>query len=138
MEAKRQRPSVNGAHLRNCCGRVGKARRDGALSRRSSKYNPRSRPDLRLRGDAGMTGISNGSNGNKVGTSGTPLSAKLNPLADNGGPTFTHLPQDGSPVLDAGDNTYLRGYWQNVSYFADAERRLQEDFTFRAPIAGAT
>ena len=25
----------------------------------------------------------------------------LGPLADNGGPTFTHLPQDGSPLIDA-------------------------------------
>jgi hypothetical protein len=29
----------------------------------------------------------------------------LGPLADNGGPTLTHLPQLGSPVVDAGDNT---------------------------------
>ncbi len=28
----------------------------------------------------------------------------LGPLADNGGPTLTHLPQDGSPVIDAGSN----------------------------------
>lgn len=28
---------------------------------------------------------------------------KLGPLADNGGPTFTHLPQAGSPAIDAGD-----------------------------------
>ena len=29
----------------------------------------------------------------------------LNALADNGGPTLTHLPNVGSPVIDAGDNT---------------------------------
>ncbi len=29
----------------------------------------------------------------------------LNALADNGGPTQTHLPNVGSPVIDAGDNT---------------------------------
>ena len=28
----------------------------------------------------------------------------LGPLADNGGPTWTHLPLPGSPVIDAGDN----------------------------------
>ena len=28
---------------------------------------------------------------------------KLGPLAHNGGPTFTHLPQAGSPAIDAGD-----------------------------------
>ena len=30
-------------------------------------------------------------------------SPELEPLADNGGPTFTHMPQSGSPALDAGD-----------------------------------
>ncbi len=38
----------------------------------------------------------------------TPVSTAdpmLGALADNGGPTQTHLPQTGSPVLDAGDNT---------------------------------
>jgi hypothetical protein len=50
-------------------------------------------------------------------------------------------PPHGQPcpaVLTAGDNTYLRGYWQNVTYFADAERVLREDFTFRAPIPRET
>lgn len=28
----------------------------------------------------------------------------LGPLADNGGPTLTHLPQSGSPAIDAGDD----------------------------------
>ena len=28
---------------------------------------------------------------------------RLGPLQDNGGPTFTHLPASGSPVIDAGD-----------------------------------
>lgn len=31
----------------------------------------------------------------------------LGPLADNGGPTQTHLPQPGSPVIDAGDPNFL-------------------------------
>jgi hypothetical protein len=38
--------------------------------------------------------------GNNI-TSGDPL---LGPLADNGGPTETHLPQSGSPAIDAGVN----------------------------------
>jgi hypothetical protein len=37
-------------------------------------------------------------------------------------------------LLGARDNVYLRGYWQNVTYFADAERELRDDFTFREPI----
>jgi predicted outer membrane repeat protein len=31
--------------------------------------------------------------------------AQLGALADNGGPTLTHLPLSGSPAIDAGDNT---------------------------------
>jgi uncharacterized repeat protein (TIGR01451 family) len=58
--------------------------------------------------DAGLSGISNGSNGNKIGTVGTPLSADLAPLANNGGPTLTHLPQNGSPVIDAGSNALAK------------------------------
>lgn len=54
-------------------------------------------------GTAELTGITNGANGNQIGTSGTPLKAKLGPLQDNGGPVFTMLPQPGSPVIDAGD-----------------------------------
>ncbi|PZA07738.1 MULTISPECIES: right-handed parallel beta-helix repeat-containing protein [unclassified Meiothermus] len=35
-----------------------------------------------------------------VGTGSSPKDPQLNPLADNGGPVQTHLPQSGSPVLD--------------------------------------
>jgi fibronectin-binding autotransporter adhesin len=56
----------------------------------------------------GMTGITNGVNGNQVGAFTSPIDPRLGPLQDNGGPTFTHafvpaLPA--SPALDAGDNT---------------------------------
>jgi predicted outer membrane repeat protein len=51
----------------------------------------------------GMTGITSGSQGNKVGTSAAPINPLLAPLADNGGPTQTMLPQAGSPVINAGD-----------------------------------
>ena len=33
------------------------------------------------------------------------MDAKLGLLANNGGPTLTHLPLDGSPVIDAGDHS---------------------------------
>jgi len=33
--------------------------------------------------------------------------AMLGPLADNGGPTLTHLPLEGSPVIEAGDNAAI-------------------------------
>jgi hypothetical protein len=41
-------------------------------------------------------------------------------------------PQPG--VVDAPDDTYLRGYWQNTSYFGDAKALLRRDFTFRPSI----
>jgi len=53
--------------------------------------------------NTGLAGISNADAGqNQVGTAATPLDPKLNPLANNGGPTFTHSLQDGSPAIDKG------------------------------------
>ncbi len=43
--------------------------------------------------------------GDIAGSVGSPVSADLEPLADNGGPTWTHAPMPGSPVLDAGSCT---------------------------------
>jgi uncharacterized repeat protein (TIGR01451 family) len=54
--------------------------------------------------DAGLSGISNGSNGNQIGTAAIPLSPHLGALADNGGPTKTHLPDQFSTAIDAGSN----------------------------------
>lgn len=41
---------------------------------------------------------------NECGGSPITLDPILLPLADNGGPTLTHLPDTGSPAIDAGDN----------------------------------
>ncbi len=38
----------------------------------------------------------------QFGTADSPLDVMLMDIADNGGPTLTHLPLDGSPVLDSG------------------------------------
>jgi len=48
-----------------------------------------------------LTGLTNGTDGNQVGTGQAPIDPLLGPLADNGGPTQTHLPQPGSSALDA-------------------------------------
>lgn len=48
-------------------------------------------------GDAALGALLAAGTGNLVG-----LSPLLGPLADNGGPTLTHLPQAGSPLFDAG------------------------------------
>ena len=52
----------------------------------------------------GLSGISDGQDGNQVGTGGSPIDARLGPLADNGGPTQTHALRVGSPALDAGSD----------------------------------
>ncbi len=52
--------------------------------------------------------IGNTSGGNFVGVTThnlTNVDARLGPLANNGGPTFTHALLDGSPAIDAGNST---------------------------------
>jgi hypothetical protein len=54
--------------------------------------------------DSWLSGISDGDqHHNQVGPAASPLDPKLGSLADNGGPTFTHAPLNGSPALAAGD-----------------------------------
>lgn len=58
-----------------------------------------------------------------VGDSFNHIDPMLAPLADNGGPALTHLPQDGSPVLEAGDaaingSTDQRGQIRPVSAYS--------------------
>ena len=52
----------------------------------------------------GSSGFTNGVNGDQVGTSASPLNARLAALANNGGLTQTHGMLPGSPALDAGNN----------------------------------
>jgi subtilisin family serine protease/6-phosphogluconolactonase (cycloisomerase 2 family) len=47
------------------------------------------------------SGLVHGANGNKVGTMLASIDVKLRSLADNGGPTKTHLPAADSPAIDA-------------------------------------
>ncbi|WP_197456026.1 Ig-like domain-containing protein [Stieleria neptunia] len=55
-----------------------------------------------LIGDAASAGgLVNGENGNIVGAD-----ARLAPLADHGGPTWTHALHNASPAIDAGDNAH--------------------------------
>jgi hypothetical protein len=64
--------------------------------------------DYNLIGDGtGMTGLSNGVNGNLVGSAAAPLDPLLGPLQDNGGPTKTHALLAGSPALNAGNPSQL-------------------------------
>ncbi|MBN2023417.1 MAG: tandem-95 repeat protein [Pirellulales bacterium] len=52
----------------------------------------------------GLSGVADGVNGNQIGAADAPIDPMLGPLADNGGPTWTHAPLPGSPVIDAGDD----------------------------------
>jgi len=55
----------------------------------------------------GQTGLVNDTDGNLVGTSGSPINPLLGSLADNGGPTQTHALLTGSPAIDAGDSSIV-------------------------------
>jgi parallel beta-helix repeat protein/predicted outer membrane repeat protein len=52
----------------------------------------------------GTVGVANGTNGDIAGTGSVPKNPRLGPLADNGGPTLTHLPKAESELIDAGSN----------------------------------
>jgi hypothetical protein len=74
--------------------------------------------DYNLIGDGtGMTGLSNGVNGNLVGSHNAPIDPLLGPLTDNGGPTFTHALLSGSPAIDAGNNDYATDWDQRGDGF---------------------
>jgi hypothetical protein len=55
-----------------------------------------------IRDGQGVGGITDGVNGNMVGTAENPKDPQLAPLANNGGPTFTMNLLPGSPALNAG------------------------------------
>jgi hypothetical protein len=52
--------------------------------------------------DGTSSGLANGSNGDQIGTAGSPLAANLAALGYYGGPTPTMPPLPGSPVVDMG------------------------------------
>jgi hypothetical protein len=57
-------------------------------------------------GNGTGSGLTDGVNGNHVGTSGSPLNPQLSPLKYFGGPTPVLHPLVGSPVIDAGDPAF--------------------------------
>ena len=52
-----------------------------------------------------LDSVTNGVDGNIVGSPEEPVDPMLGPLQDNGGLTLTHAPLTGSPLIDAGDDT---------------------------------
>jgi hypothetical protein len=64
--------------------------------------------DYNLIGDGtGMTGLTNGVNGNQVGSASDPIDPLLDSLGDYGGPTRTHALLAGSPALNTGNPNQL-------------------------------
>ena len=55
----------------------------------------------------GLTGISDGTNANLVGSSGSPINPMLGTLTNNGGLTLTHALISGSPAVDSGNNSAI-------------------------------
>jgi hypothetical protein len=55
----------------------------------------------------GSSGISNGSNGNLVGSAASPINPLLGPLQNNGGLTMTLALLPGSPALGAGNVSFV-------------------------------
>jgi hypothetical protein len=78
-------------------------------------------------GDNNLIGVDpgyfSGSN-NQMGSAGAPLDPQLGPLQDNGGPTWTQLPNVGSPVLNTASATPMlavdqRGFFRPSGSAAD-------------------
>ncbi len=74
--------------------------------------------------DGTLSGLTNGVNGDQVGTAGSPLNALLAPVGYYGGPTETMPPLPGSPLVDAapaytGLPTDQRGYPRPLGLAAD-------------------
>src|SRR5207244_3386220 len=75
-------------------------------------------------GGTASTGVTNGVNGNQVGTSAQPIDPHLGVLQNNGGPTPTMALLPGSPAIDAGANNVApsydqRGFARPVNGIAD-------------------
>ena len=57
----------------------------------------------------GVAGLRGTSHNNQFGTDAEPLDPRLGPLANNGGPTRSHLPRSDSPVTDKGSIAFSLG-----------------------------
>jgi hypothetical protein len=83
--------------------------------------------------------LTNGVNGNQVGTAAAPLNPLLGPLQNNGGPTLTHALLAGSPCINTGNNnsspgaTDQRGFNRIVNFIIDIGA-----YEFQPPIVNIT
>jgi hypothetical protein len=85
----------------------------------------------------GTTGITDGVNGNQVGTPTNPIDPRLGGLANNGGATKTHALLIGSSAIDAGNNcVYLGNCPSNNPPFALLSDQRGDGFTRSADANG--
>jgi len=91
-----------------------------------------------LIGDGTGSNITNGTSGNQVGTTASPINPKLGPLANYGGPTPTEILLPGSPAIDKGTNqgvqatTDQRGYTRIYNSTVDIGAYEFQPFHFLA------
>jgi hypothetical protein len=100
---------------------------------------------MNVSGNDNLVGVMDAANlitltgtGNQVGTTATPLNAKLGALANNGGPTLTHALLAGSPALNKGNNSFMLSFDQRGTGFnrvvgGTADIGAFEDQTVVAP-----
>jgi hypothetical protein len=88
----------------------------------------------------GMTGLTNGVNGNQVGSASAPIDPLLGPLQGNGGPTQTMALLPGSPAIDAGDNADAPDWDQRGPGYPRIVNGIIDigAFEVQAPAAGRT
>ena len=84
--------------------------------------------------NTGCSGFTNGVSGDQVGTAGSPINPLLGALANNGGQTFTHALNPGSPAINTGTNNGCPGVDQR-NYNHDATCDIG---AFEANAAGNT
>ena len=77
----------------------------------------------------GMTGITDGTSGNQIGTGVSPIDPGLGPLAFNGGATRTHAPYLDSPLVDAGDDALAIDRSGSVTKIAYDDRGYTSEVT---------
>ncbi len=113
---------AGGAHVGRLLGRPGIP---GSQSAPDVSGNVNS-SDHDLVGDGSSSNLSNLTNGDKVGSSASPIDPKLGPLQNNGGPTQTMALLPGSPAISAvpantpgTPSTDQRGFPRNTTFATD-------------------
>jgi hypothetical protein len=94
--------------------------------------------DYNLIGDGtNMSGLSDGVNGNLIGSAAAPIDPMLGSLQNKGGPTQTMALLRGSPAIDAGNNAYATMWDQRGEGFPRIENGIIDigafEYHFRQP-----